>query len=70
MSYFIQRIKSYLATPAQTQEKISDLLIELRHRGLNFDISLQEEDGQNFFMPNPWAIRAATFPPPAARWRN
>lgn len=49
MNYFIQRIKSYLATPSQAQEKVSDLLIELRHRGLNFDISLQEEDGQKFF---------------------
>ena len=49
MNYFIQRIQSYLATPAQAQEKISDLLIELRHRGLNFDISLQEEDGRKFF---------------------
>jgi hypothetical protein len=49
MSKFIQRIQSYLATPAQAQEKVSDLLIELRHRGLNFDISQQEEDGQKFF---------------------
>ena len=49
MNRFIQRIQSYLATPAQAQEKISDLLIELRHRGLNFDISFQEEDGQKFF---------------------
>ena len=49
MSYFIQRIKSYLASSSQAQEKISDLLIELRHRGLNFDVSLQEEDGQKFF---------------------
>lgn len=45
----IQRVQSYLTTPAQAQEKISDLLIELRHRGLNFDISLEEEDGQKYF---------------------
>ena len=49
MSRFIQRIQSYLASPAQVQEKISDLLIELRHRGLNFDVRLEEEAGQNFF---------------------
>lgn len=49
MSRFIQRIQSYLATPAQAQEKISHLLIELRHRGMTFDISLENEDGQKFF---------------------
>ncbi|MEK7651940.1 MAG: hypothetical protein AAB351_01900 [Patescibacteria group bacterium] len=49
MSRFIQRIQSYLATPAQAQEKITHLLIELRHRGLTFDISLENEDGQKFF---------------------
>ncbi len=49
MSRFIQRIQSYLASPNQAQEKISDLLIELRHRGLNFDVRLEEEDGQKFF---------------------
>jgi len=49
MSYFIQRIKSYLATPAQAQEKISDLLIELRHRGIKFEIKEVDEDGQHFY---------------------
>lgn len=49
MSRFIQRIKSYLIDPVQAQEKISDLLIELRHRGLNFDVRLEKEDGQKFF---------------------
>lgn|SRR3989338_7003002 len=49
MPYIIERIKSYLATPTQAQEKISDLLIELRHRGLNFDVRLEEEDGKKFF---------------------
>lgn len=49
MSRFLQRIQSYLINPAQAQEKISDLLIELRHRGLNFDVSVEEEDGHKFF---------------------
>lgn len=49
MSHFIQRIQSYLASPAQAQEKISDLLIELRHRGLNFDVKQIEENGQKYF---------------------
>ena len=49
MSRLIQRIQSYLATPAEGQEKINDLLIELRHRGLNFDIRFVDEDGQKYF---------------------
>jgi hypothetical protein len=49
MNRLIQRIQSYLATPAYAQEKISDLLIELRHRGLNFDIRFVDEDGQKYF---------------------
>ncbi len=49
MSRFIKRIQSYFINPAQAQEKISNLLIELRHRGLNFDIRLDNEDGQKFF---------------------
>jgi hypothetical protein len=49
MPKFIQRIQSYLAGPTQAQEKISDLLIELRGRGINFDVRLEQEDGQKFF---------------------
>lgn len=49
MNRLIQRIQSYLATPAYAQEKISDLLIELRHRGLNFDIRFIDEDGERYF---------------------
>lgn len=49
MSRFIQRIQSYLADPARAQEKVSDLLIELRHRGLNFVVRLEEEDGKKYF---------------------
>lgn len=45
----MQRIQSYLATPSQAQGKISDLLIELRHRGVNFDIQLIHEDGEKYF---------------------
>ena len=49
MNYFIQRIQSYLTSPAQAQEKVSDLLIELRQRGLNFDVRLIDEDGKKYF---------------------
>ena len=49
MNRLIQRIQSYLATPAYAQEKISDLLVELRHRGLNFDIRFIDEDGEKYF---------------------
>jgi hypothetical protein len=48
MSTLLQRIQSYLATPSQAQEKISELLIELRQRGINFDIRLVNEDGQKY----------------------
>lgn len=49
MSRIIQRIQSYFINQTQAQEKVSDLLIELRHRGLNFDVRLIEEDGQKYF---------------------
>jgi len=49
MDKIIERIQSYLATPSQAQERISDLLIELRHRGVNFDIQIINEDGHKYF---------------------
>ncbi len=49
MNRIMQRIQSYLAAPSQAQEKISDLLIELRHRGVNFDIQLVQEAGEKYF---------------------
>jgi hypothetical protein len=49
MSKFIQRIQSYFASPSQAQEKISDLLIEVRHRGIVFDVREDEENGQKFY---------------------
>jgi hypothetical protein len=50
MNHFIQRVQSYLTTPAQAQEKISDLLIELRHRGINFEVREINEDGEHYFL--------------------
>ena len=50
MNRLIQRIQSYLATPAYAQEKISDLLIELRHRGIKFEIREINEDGEHYFL--------------------
>jgi hypothetical protein len=49
MKRTIQRIKSHLATPAQAQEKISDLLIELRHRGIKFEVQEVNEEGEHYF---------------------
>jgi hypothetical protein len=49
MNYLIQRIQSYFTPPADAQEKVNDLLIELRHRGLNFDIRFVNEEGQKYF---------------------
>ncbi len=49
MNRLIQRIQSYLATPAYAQEKISDLIIELRHRGIKFEVKEVNEDGEHYF---------------------
>lgn len=49
MNRLIQRIQSYLAFPQEANEKIDDLLIELRGRGLNFIIQSIVEDGQKYF---------------------
>ena len=49
MNTIIQRIQSYIATPSHAQERISDLLVELRHRGLNFDIQFVDDDGEQYF---------------------
>lgn len=49
MNIIIQRIQSYLATPSRAQERIKDLLIELRHRGVDFNISIIDEDGKKYF---------------------
>lgn len=49
MNIITQRIQSYLATPSRAQEKIKDLLIELRHRGVDFDINVINEDGKKYF---------------------
>lgn len=45
MSRLTQRIRSYLAPSARAQERISDLLAELRDRELIFDVQLLEENG-------------------------
>ena len=48
MGLNFQRLQAYLATPAQAQEKISDLLVELRHRGIKFEIKEVNEDGEHY----------------------
>lgn len=49
MNILIQRIQSYFATPLLAQEKIKDLLIELRHRGIDFNINIIEENEKKYF---------------------
>lgn len=49
MNKAIQRIQSYLTTPSRAHERIKDLLIELRHRGVDFNISVIDEDGKKYF---------------------
>lgn len=49
MNTIIQRIESYFASSMQAQEKISDLLIELRHRGLNFNIQYINDGDEKYF---------------------
>ena len=49
MNRLIQRIQSHLATPAQAQEKVSDLLVELRHRGIKFEVKEVNDEGEHYF---------------------
>ena len=49
MSLNFQRLQSYLATPAQAQEKISDLLVELRHRSIKFEVKEVNDEGEHYF---------------------
>ncbi|OGY31266.1 MAG: hypothetical protein A3C02_01480 [Candidatus Andersenbacteria bacterium RIFCSPHIGHO2_02_FULL_45_11] len=49
MNPIIQRLQSYFASSSQAQEKISDLLLELRHRGLNFSIQFVHDGDEKYF---------------------
>lgn len=45
-----QRIQSNIATKARAHDKLEDMLIELRGRGINFNIQKIEEDGEIYFV--------------------
>jgi len=46
----IQRIKSHLATKEEAQEKLNDLIIELRSRGINFKLEeITEDNGKKYY---------------------
>ena len=49
MSRFIHRIQAYLIDKDQANEKLSDLLIELRHRGIHFKVTDANENGHKFY---------------------
>lgn len=50
MMRILQRIQSNIATKAQAHDKLEDMLIELRGRGINFNIQKIEEDGEIYFL--------------------
>lgn len=49
MQRFTQRFQAYLIDKNQANERLSDLLIELRLRGIHFNISEQDENGERFY---------------------
>lgn len=50
MEKLLQRIQTYIfPNIIVANEKLSEMLIELRHRGIHFKISEAFEDGQNVF---------------------
>jgi hypothetical protein len=46
----LQRIQSQIATKSQAHDKLEDMLIELRGRGINFNIQKVEEEGQVYYV--------------------
>lgn len=46
----LHRIQSYIATKHQAHYNLEDMLVELRGRGLNFNIQKIEEDGKAYFL--------------------
>lgn len=50
MSRIIDRIKSSLVSGQVANERLSILIIELRHRGINFQIQKVSEDGEEYFL--------------------
>jgi len=50
MSRIIQRLQSYLAGKPTADERLSDLIIELRLRGINFHIEPVVENGKTYYV--------------------
>lgn len=46
----LHRVQSYIATKNQAHNRLEDMLVELRGRGINFNIEKIEEDGQVYFV--------------------
>ena len=50
MNRIIDKIKASLVSEQAANERLSTLIIELRHRGINFQIQRIAEDGQEYFL--------------------
>lgn len=50
MKKILHRIQSYTVTKNQAHDKLEDMLIELRARGINFNIEPIDEDGKKYFI--------------------
>lgn len=50
MSQIIDRIRSIIVEPKEANKKLSDLIIELRARGIQFRIEIVIEDGKKYFL--------------------
>ncbi len=48
MQKLIQRFTSFFASPIYAKGKIEDLMIELKMRGIDFEIAQVQEDGQTY----------------------
>lgn len=49
MKRIIKRIQAYLTPESVANERLSEMLIELRHRRIPFEIVEAVEDGQKFY---------------------
>jgi hypothetical protein len=50
MTKILHRFQSHIATRSQAHDKLEDMLIELRGRGINFDINQVAQDGEEYFV--------------------
>ncbi len=50
MAKILRILKGYLVDPREATEKVRDLVIELNQRGLKFQVTVQEEDGEQIIV--------------------